>query len=166
MNSAPALMVSSTFYDLRQVRTDLAHFISDELGYVALLSELDSFPVDPDINTVENCRTRVERYADILVLIVGGRYGSIDDHRGTLWPESTNGAPGVGGAATLALSSGSFSGLAALSQSLIRRSRDSEAQVLLPQALPLCGGEIGRNGEPTINRTRPIPRPKGTIECR
>jgi len=53
-------------------------FIVDELGYVPLLSELNSFPVDPDAATIENCRQRVEQQADILVLVVGGRYGSID----------------------------------------------------------------------------------------
>lgn len=78
MNSAPNIMVSSTFYDLRQVRADLAQFISNDLGYIPLLSELSSFPVDPDLDTIENCRTRVDKNADILVLVVGGRYGSID----------------------------------------------------------------------------------------
>lgn len=72
-------MVSSTFYDLRQLRVDLARVIGDELGYLPLLSELPSFPVDPDLDTIENCRTRVEKDADILVLVIGGRYGSIDD---------------------------------------------------------------------------------------
>jgi hypothetical protein len=71
-------MVSSTFYDLRQIRADLTDFIVDELGYVPLLSELNSFPVNPDATTTENCRRRVEEHADILILVVGGRYGSID----------------------------------------------------------------------------------------
>ena len=71
-------MVSSTFYDLRQIRADLTEFIVDELGYEPLLSELNSFPVDPDATTIENCRRRVEEHADILILVVGGRYGSID----------------------------------------------------------------------------------------
>jgi len=79
MSSAPAVMVSSTFYDLRQIRADLARFITDELGYVPLLSELPSFPVDPNLDTVANCRARVEKDADIFVLVIGGRYGSIDD---------------------------------------------------------------------------------------
>lgn len=78
MNSAPAIMVSSTFYDLRQIRKDLHLFISNELGYIPLISELPSFPVDPDVDTIENCRQKVEREADILVLIIGGRYGSIN----------------------------------------------------------------------------------------
>ena len=79
MSSAPKVMVSSTFYDLRQIRADLARFIGDELGYIALLSELPSFPVNPDLDTVANCRARVEQDADIFILVIGGRYGSIDD---------------------------------------------------------------------------------------
>lgn len=78
MSVAPTTMVSSTFYDLRQIRADLSAFISDELGYIPLLSELPSFPTDPDIDTIENCRRRVDQNADILVLVIGGRYGSID----------------------------------------------------------------------------------------
>ena len=78
MNTAPSVMISSTFYDLRQIRIDLCNFISNDLGYNTLLSELPSFPVDPDVNTIENCRLRVEQHADIMVLIIGGRYGSID----------------------------------------------------------------------------------------
>lgn len=79
MSSTPTVMVSSTFYDLSQLRRDLHAFIVDDLGYDPLLSEHKSFPIDPGVDTVENCRRRVERQADILVLIVGTRYGSIDD---------------------------------------------------------------------------------------
>lgn len=80
MSTAPSIMVSSTFYDLRQIRNDLFRFISDELGYIPIMSELSSFPIDPDLDTIDNCRRRVENNADILVLIIGGRYGCIDHH--------------------------------------------------------------------------------------
>lgn len=79
MAGSPSVMVSSTFYDLKQVRADLSEFLIEGLGYRALLSEHASFPVDPDVDTFENCRRRVENEADMLVLVVGGRYGSIDD---------------------------------------------------------------------------------------
>ncbi len=78
MNSVPNIMISSTFYDLRQVRKDLSEFLISELGYRPLLSEHNSFPIDPDMSTVDNCRRRVEEEADVLVLVVGGRYGSVD----------------------------------------------------------------------------------------
>src|SRR5262245_56972119 len=78
MVSVPNVMISSTFFDLKQVRTDLASFIRDDLGYRPLMSEWPSFPIDPDVDTIENCRRRVELEADILVLLIGGRYGQID----------------------------------------------------------------------------------------
>ena len=71
-------MLSSTLYDLHQIRNDLADFIVEELGYTPLLSERNSFPVDPDADTIENCRRRVENDADILILVIGGRYGYVD----------------------------------------------------------------------------------------
>ena len=74
----PTVFVSSTCYDLRQIRTDLSQFIERELGYRAMLSDQNSFSIDPDVDTIENCRRRVEQDADILVLVIGGRYGSVD----------------------------------------------------------------------------------------
>lgn len=79
MARTPGVMVSSTFFDLKQVRRDLGEFIGDELGYRPLLFELPSFPVSPDADTVENCKRRVHEDADVFVLVVGGRYGSVDD---------------------------------------------------------------------------------------
>ncbi len=72
---APVVFVSSTCYDLKQVRVDLKSFI-EGMGFEALLSEYDSFPVDPSSSTIDNCRKSVEEHADIFVLIVGGRYGT------------------------------------------------------------------------------------------
>ena len=76
----PTVFISSTFYDLRQVRTDLFHFIETEQGYRTLASEYPSFPVDPDTDAIENCRRRVENDADCFVLIIGSRYGSVPEH--------------------------------------------------------------------------------------
>lgn len=75
-----SIFVSSTCYDLKQIRKNIQDFISNDMGYEAILSEYDSFPIDPDINTVNNCLRVVEQRADIFVLIVGGRYGSITDY--------------------------------------------------------------------------------------
>ena len=74
----PALFVSSTCYDLRQVRADLKIF-AEGAGLEPLLSEHNSFPVNPDLGTVDNCLTVVNAKADIFLLIVGARYGSIVD---------------------------------------------------------------------------------------
>ena len=73
----PALFLSSTYYDLRQIRVDITEFVEAQLGYRLLASEFNAFPVDPSQNTIENCRKRVENDADLLVLLIGGRYGSV-----------------------------------------------------------------------------------------
>ncbi|HXQ70279.1 MAG TPA: DUF4062 domain-containing protein [Pyrinomonadaceae bacterium] len=78
MTKAPTVFVSSTFYDLKQVRADLRDFITS-LGLTPVISEYDSFPIDPTISAVENCLKVVEESADIFVLIIGGRYGTVKD---------------------------------------------------------------------------------------
>ena len=76
----PSIFVSSTCYDLKQIRQDIREFIEADLGYEAILSEYNSFPIDPDKDTINNCLRVVEQRADIMVLIVGSRYGYITDH--------------------------------------------------------------------------------------
>ncbi len=71
----PSVFVSSTCYDLAQVRQDLRLFI-ESLGMIPLLSDFDSFPVNPNLGTIGNCLAGVKNRANIFVLVVGGRYGS------------------------------------------------------------------------------------------
>jgi len=75
----PSVFVSSTCYDLAQVRRDL-HAFFESMGMVPVLSEFPSFPVDPNRDAIENCLTGVKEKADIFVLVVGGRYGSETDN--------------------------------------------------------------------------------------
>lgn len=77
MPQLPTIFLSSTFFDLQQVRGEIVTFIQEVLGYRCLASEMNSFPIDPDADTVENCRRRVEQDADALVLVIGGRYGAV-----------------------------------------------------------------------------------------
>jgi hypothetical protein len=72
----PALFVSSTCYDLAQVRENVAEFCAT-LGMASLVSERGQFPVDPSASTIENCLKVVRERADLFLLIVGGRYGSL-----------------------------------------------------------------------------------------
>lgn len=74
--SPTTMFVSSTCYDLSQIRVDLRDFASS-LGYEPVLSELDTFPVNPSVDTMSNCLTAVKDRADLFVLVVGGRYGSV-----------------------------------------------------------------------------------------
>lgn len=73
----PSVFVSSTCYDLKQVREDLKDFFEDNYGFQTILSEFDSFPVDPCKGTFENCIENVDKAADIFVLIIGNRYGYV-----------------------------------------------------------------------------------------
>ncbi len=78
LGHSPSVFISSTCYDLAQIRQDLSIFI-ESLGMTPILSETPSFPIDPNIDAVANCLACVKNRADIFVLIVGGRYGSVDD---------------------------------------------------------------------------------------
>ncbi len=70
----PSVFVSSTCYDLAPIRHDLHCFI-ESLGMNPIMSEFNSFPIVPDLDTVANCLKVVKEQADIFVLIIGGRYG-------------------------------------------------------------------------------------------
>ena len=60
----PSVFVSSTCYDLKQVREDLKDFFEENYGFQTILSEFDSFPVDPCKGTFENCIENVDNTAD------------------------------------------------------------------------------------------------------
>lgn len=70
------IFVSSTCYDLSQIRVDLSEYIKNS-GHNSILSEFENFPISPNLSTVENCIKNVKENADILILIVGNRYGNI-----------------------------------------------------------------------------------------
>lgn len=70
----PRIFVSSTYYDLRHVRASLETFIY-ALGYEPVLSEKGNIAYVPDIPIDESCY-REAAGSDILVLVIGGRYGA------------------------------------------------------------------------------------------
>jgi hypothetical protein len=71
----PSVFVSSTCFDLNQVRADLRKFLV-EMGVDPVLSETPAFPVNPQNGPVENCLRAVKERADVFILIIGSRYGS------------------------------------------------------------------------------------------
>lgn len=70
----PRVFVSSTYYDLKHLRSSIENFI-EQLGYEPVLSEKDSIAYLPDAPLDESCY-REAKSADLFVLIIGGRYGS------------------------------------------------------------------------------------------
>ncbi len=77
----PKIFISSTFYDLRHVRNDIERFVKD-LGYDTIMNEFGNIPYGKDDRLEEYCYKEISN-ADILVSIIGGRYGSeskLDKH--------------------------------------------------------------------------------------
>ncbi len=70
----PRIFISSTFYDLRQIRADLEKFI-DSLGFEAVRNEEGDIPYGKEEELQEYCYKEIAN-VDILVSVIGGRYGS------------------------------------------------------------------------------------------
>ena len=76
--SNPRIFISSTCYDLRQIREDLERFIK-ELGYEPVRSETGSIPYGKEAALEEYAYREVE-LCDIVVSIIGGRFGTESQH--------------------------------------------------------------------------------------
>ncbi len=70
----PRVFISSTFYDLRQIRLELDKFI-EMLGYEPVRNEEGDIPYGKEEELQEYCYKEIDNI-DILVSIIGGRYGS------------------------------------------------------------------------------------------
>ena len=68
------VFISSTYYDLKYLRSSLEQFV-ESLGFDAILSEKGDIAYAPDAPLDESCYREVQ-HADIYVLIIGGRYGA------------------------------------------------------------------------------------------
>jgi hypothetical protein len=70
----PRIFISSTFFDLRQIRSDLDTFI-ENLGFEPVRNEEGDIPYGKDDALEEYCYKEIKSI-DILVSIIGGRFGS------------------------------------------------------------------------------------------
>lgn len=71
----PRVFISSTFFDLRQVRADLERFIR-EVGYEPVQHERGHVPYGNSEKLESYCYKEIAQ-VDIVVNIVGGRFGSV-----------------------------------------------------------------------------------------
>jgi hypothetical protein len=74
----PRVFISSTFYDLRHIRADLERAIK-ELGYEPILHERGQVPYGSTEKLEEYCYNEIQ-HCDIVVAIIGGRYGSESEY--------------------------------------------------------------------------------------
>jgi hypothetical protein len=70
----PRVFISSTYFDLRVVRADLERFIT-QMGYEPVLFERGHVPYRKENPLEEDCYREVQG-CDILIAIIGGKYGS------------------------------------------------------------------------------------------
>jgi hypothetical protein len=70
----PRIFVSSTYYDLKHIRSNLENFIHS-FGYDSVLFERGDIPFFHENPLDESCYTEIDN-CHMLVLIIGGRYGS------------------------------------------------------------------------------------------
>jgi Domain of unknown function (DUF4062) len=75
----PRVFISSTFYDLKQIRSDLELFIRD-IGYDPVLHERGAIPYGTKEKLEEYCYREINQ-VEILVSVIGGRFGSQSDHQ-------------------------------------------------------------------------------------
>lgn len=72
--SVPKVFVSSTCYDLVQIRSDLQQFIKS-FGYEPVMSEYNGVTYNIKARLEEDCYSEIKN-CDIIVGIIGGKFGS------------------------------------------------------------------------------------------
>ena len=70
----PRIFISSTFYDLKYIREDLANFVRS-YGYEPVLFEDGDIGYTPG-NTLDSSCYESMKNSDMVILIIGGEYGS------------------------------------------------------------------------------------------
>lgn len=76
----PKIFISSTFYDLKHVREDISYFVKEQ-GYDPILFEKGEIPYGRNEKPEEYCYMEINN-CNILVSIIGGRYGSESSEQG------------------------------------------------------------------------------------
>lgn len=72
--AVPRLFVSSTCYDLQEIRFQLRNFIRD-FGYDAVMSEFDDIFYNYETHVQDSCLEEINK-CQLFILVVGNNYGS------------------------------------------------------------------------------------------
>ena len=75
----PRIFVSSTYYDLKYIRNDLENFINN-FGFESVLFESGDITFVPNNEIESSCYDEIKN-CDMLILVVGGRYGSLSQRK-------------------------------------------------------------------------------------
>ena len=73
--ATPRLFVSSTCYDLQEIRFQLRYFIR-EFGYDAVMSDFDDIFYNYESHVQDSCLEEISK-CQLFILVVGNNYGSI-----------------------------------------------------------------------------------------
>lgn len=71
--ASPRVFISSTFYDLNEIREAIENYLS-ELGFETVLSDKGHIYYQPGLHTHESCIKEVGN-CNLFILIIGGRFG-------------------------------------------------------------------------------------------
>lgn len=74
----PRVFISSTYYDLKSIRADLERFIRDH-GYEPVMHERGHIPYGKEDKPEEYAYREID-YCDILICIIGGKFGTASDN--------------------------------------------------------------------------------------
>lgn len=86
--ATPRLFVSSTCYDLQEIRFQLRNFIRD-FGYDAVMSEFDDIFYSYETHVQDSCIEEINK-CQLFILVVGNNYGSFyhQDKEESILPDS------------------------------------------------------------------------------
>lgn len=76
------VFVSSTYYDLKQVRGDIENFLKS-MHYDPILHESGNIPYGKGERLENYCYKEIKN-SDIVICIIGGKYGSESEHGGSI----------------------------------------------------------------------------------
>ncbi|WP_406661556.1 DUF4062 domain-containing protein [Methanolobus sp. ZRKC3] len=87
----PRIFVSSTYYDLKHIRSSLEAFI-ENMGYAPILFENGDVPYKHKTSLDSSCYKEINT-CHILILIIGGRYGSPSSENGKIEKDENDTCP-------------------------------------------------------------------------